>query len=249
MPPFVARWVGTLLGLLISGGVLFFACNAQKKTRPPVHDAGYSTVSASTGAVNSDSAERRFRVQQGDEDVCVTALSHQGETVEAFYGYSGKSSPPGRTNSNGYTSTGIEKNDVSALFLYEGPKGTSLAIIHGRADAPDSNGGGEAIFDFDGLPLPPAQWVVQDDDVGSPDFDSERDDTPEWTWGGKKTDGGAWRGGLDAPFEISIEPKALTGIRKWQVLSGDASDPTRHDLPALDETVTISYPCNAGDEI
>lgn len=237
MHPSLSRSLGTLIGLLIGAAGLFFACESQKSMNPPARDAGDTAAHSARAA----SSERQFRVEQGDEAFCVTALRYQDQTAESFYNYSGDAPSAGETKSNAYTSAGIEKNGVSALFLYEGPKGTSLVVLHGKADTSSSRGG-QATFDFDGLPLAPAKWVVRDDGTVSSDFDSKRDDTPEWMWGRDKTDGGVWRGGLERAFRISIEPKVLTGIEHWQVLSGDASRPDRHDLD-LDEEVTISSGC------
>lgn len=176
-----------------------------------------------------------FVVEQDDTLFCVTALSN-GESIESFYDYFGAES---------HTSTDIEQEDVSLLFVYEGPHGISLVVIHDDGTA--GGGGGAATFEFTGLPTGTGQWVVQDD---GGDFDSTTDTSPDWSWTAENTDGGAWRGGLNDDFEVTIDPafndaaarNPLTPgeITDWQVLSGDASDPDRTSLD-LDLPVTL-YP-------
>lgn len=128
------------------------------------------------------------------------------------------------------TPTDLERSDVSRLFLYEGPNGLSLVVIH---DEPGDGSGGRVTFDFSGLPDSGA-WVVPDDP-----FDSHSDDGYHWRWVSCCTDGGAFRGGLDDSLPVTIEPTFHDGIDRWEFLSGDPRDP---DVTILDrsESVTIS---------
>lgn len=230
------------------------ACD-QTPTEPSTSEAdatvqewqGESSLSGDASGFNAvatnNHAGRMYRVEQGGESFCVTGLSN-GESVEDFYGY--------RTN-HSHTSTDIERSNVSNLFLYEGSQGTSLVVLHDEpndAHGTDS-GGGVATFTFTGLPTSSGQWVVQDGEEG--DFSSSTDASPDWLWLEEHADGGAWRGGLDSNFTITVDPafnqhaqrEPLDNpelISDWHVLSGDASAPDRISI-ALDQPVTISAPC------
>ena len=59
-------------------------------------------------------------VEQGETRVDVDPLMND-ESITEFYDY---------TNSSVNTTTGIERSDVSSVFLYDGPDGRSLGIIH-----------------------------------------------------------------------------------------------------------------------
>lgn len=180
-----------------------------------------------------------YLVEQNGDAFCVDALS-TGETVEEFYDYR----PP-----HSHTTTDIERSQVSNLFLFEGPNGTSLVALH---DEPNDQhgtdtGGGAVTFDITGLPTASGSWVVQDDgEIGSTDT------SPDWAWATRHTDGGAWRGGLDSSFTITIDPAFNSAaqrtplnpgtIEEWHLLSGDANTPDR-TLLDLNEPVTISSGC------
>lgn len=161
----------------------------------------------------------------------VTPLSGD-RPIEDFYGASSQ-----------FSSTRLEEPETSHLFLYDGPNGLSLVVIH---DAPTDGEDGAVSFDFTGLPTAEGQWVVQDD---GGDFDSSTDTSVDWRWPvyGHK-DGGAWRGGLDDSFSVTIDPlfngDARRGpqydeIKRWRFLSGDASSPDRLPLD-MDQPVTIT---------
>lgn len=158
-------------------------------------------------------------------------------------------------SSNG--TTHLQRPDTSVLFLYDGPSGLSLVVVHGKYGEETDDGGGAVTFEFAGLPRD-GRWVVQDDLYEGPtNYDnwsrSGSSATVDWTWANGRTDGGAFRGfrGLDdAGFELTIAPAFneaadLYGeyydgrVTEWHVLSGSLEDPDRHSL-ALDRAVTIS---------
>ena len=179
-----------------------------------------------------DVSGRTFVVEQGDREFVVTALN-TSERIESFYGY-------GEAESD--ITTALERSDTSRLFLHDGPEGISLVLVH---DKPRDGSGAAVTFEFVGLPIDRGSWVVRDDPG---DFARGSITEPDWTWNNDNTDGGAFRGGLDARFELTVRPAfndaadafPLTPgeITRWQVLSGSAADPATFDL-ALDEPVTI----------
>lgn len=324
-----------------------------------------------------------FVIEQHGEQHQVTPLSYGDQSIEEFYGYRAS----GHSHSN--TPTGIERADTSALFLYDGPNGLSLATIH---DAPHTGTGGEMTVDFSGLPtastvfadsfddgdlsdwqtttegdadvttdagrlrlrvyrcstaeavrdlgehsgtlevsfdwrneaegwyeytrwqledgdgnaipyevvsgtdlespeeydtksgsvtvradvdgtvrvrfwITPSRycgnynhydtylwidnlelregggsWVIRDDDH---DHDTYGTTSVYWKWNGNNTDGGAFRGGLDDGFEVTVDPTFTEGISEWQFLSGDASDPDRITLD-VNSPVTVRSADAAG---
>lgn len=161
-----------------------------------------------------------FTVEQGDTTYPISSLSN-GETIETFYDY---------YDVEAHTSADIEQSNVSTLFLWEGPKGTSLVVVHDRRD---DNTGGEVTFTFTGLPEE-GSWVIQDDSA-----DDSYDDTINWWWVPAHTDGGAFRGGLDDDFEVTIDPDFKEGITDWQLVYGNLDDPTRKSLD-MNQSITIS---------
>lgn len=160
-------------------------------------------------------------VQLGEDPVVATVepLS-TGETVESFYNYNGvrnSADPP----------VDILRSNVSNLFLFDGPDGLSMVIVHDRHYDGD---GGTATFNFTGLPEEGA-WVVQDDPDHPPDTFST--DGAFWEFNGRWTDGGAYRGLGDVPA-VTVEATFGTAyggtIDSWQFLSGDPADPDRIEL-------------------
>lgn len=167
-------------------------------------------------------------------------------------------------NRSTFSSTGtvdLQGEDTTILFLYDGPDGLSLVIVHDRfveaADPDGDAGGGSVSFDFRKLPMD-GEWVVQDDLYDGPqNYDRwsqyGRRASVDWTWAGNRTDGGAFRGlDVSEPRELELtivpafnEDAALYGeyyegrITDWQVLSGSRENPKRHSL-ALDEEVIIT---------
>ncbi|WP_435365411.1 hypothetical protein [Haloarchaeobius sp. DYHT-AS-18] len=76
-------------------------------------------------------------------------------------------------------------------------------------------------------------WVVQDDPE---DFDGEEptlDTEVDWYWLAKNTDGGAFRGGLDGEFAVTLTPDFKRGIDEWHLLRQGESE-TTESLRAFD---------------
>lgn len=226
---------------------------------------------ATTGGVLTDAGDlvagdASFRLVQDGECVPLEPLSGS-EPVERFYAYqlpSGKWTGDNGARDDGgpyYSSLGtdsLQRHDTSLLFLYDGPNGLSLVVVHGKiGESP--NGGGSASFAISGLP-DGGSWVVKDDLYLDPETGEQAatnydrwavDGEPQridWTWGGN-TDGGAFRG-LGEGAEVTVDP-AFNGdaalyeqhysgdVTAWQALSGSASSPERHDLD-MTKPVTIA---------
>lgn len=97
---------------------------------------------------------RTFVVEQDGDCFPVVPLSGE-DPVEAFYQWdlSGRS----------YSSEGtreLQESETSLLFLYRGPDGLSLVILHDAAD--DGTPGGAVSFEIQGIPGD-ATWAVKDD--------------------------------------------------------------------------------------
>lgn len=176
----------------------------------------------------------QFTIEQGGKSWSVSALSN-GENVEEFHI---------NNDQYGMTTTGIERSDVSELFLWNGPNGTSLVMIH---DKHNDGSGGAVSFRIDGLSMGQGEWVILDDfNENHKDFDSETDTDPDWRWWPCCSDGGVFRGGLDGPFTITIDPafnekaerSAGGRINEWHFLSGSASNPERIELD-MNQPITI----------
>lgn len=192
----------------------------------PVSSA-LTAFSQEMGSVDASSSS--IVLEQGDQQYEVTPLS-TGETVEEFYNL---------YNAKSHTTTGIEQDYVSELFLFEEPDDLSLVFLHG-------SGGNTVVFEFSGLPSE-GDWVVKDDghDWGGGEAESDPPDLIEWHWYSGYTDGGAFRGGLTDGFDITIDPDfdadthfGSGNLQEWQLLSGDAENPERIQLD-MDTSVTI----------
>lgn len=257
MQQFLTRSSLFLLGILAVGGIFFVACDTQAPATSSDPATPRLDGATSGSTENAGSGERQFLVEQGDTSFCVTALSYAPEgdtsTIEQFYDYD---------DENTFTSnipTEIEEEQKSILFMYEGPAGTSLVVVHGApGDLKPGPTYGYASFDFTGLTVGSGSegWVVQDDGVTQAEFQNADELAPDWEWSEGYTDGGAWRGGLEGSFTVTIDPAFNEAAQRWEegshdghsvtaweVLSSDASAPQRHPLPALDQRVTISSGC------
>ena len=150
----------------------------------------------------------------------------------------------------------LQRGDTSIMFLYDGPNGLSLVVVH---EGPNSEDGGSATWTISNLSE--GDWVVKDDlylnsdgtKAGSNYDDWQTETDPQvinWTWGEDGTDGGAYRP-LGEDFSFTIDPafneespiygeiSSYTGqVEDWQVLSGDMEDPERTSLN-LTEPVTV----------
>lgn len=176
-----------------------------------------------------------FTFRGPNHDHTVRPLEN-GEPVDEFYG-----------DSNSLSSTRIEEEDASVVFLYRDPDGTlSLVFMH---DIPRDGSGGAASMEFTlGDSVGDAEWSLQDD---GGDFSSTTDRSPDWAWNDRNKDGGVLQGGFDEDFELTVEasfndeanrqPLTPGRIDRWQVLDGgqgnDAQSPERK---TLEERTTIS---------
>lgn len=162
-----------------------------------------SLVGTGVGTTAAADSGSQFVLEQGDTEIPLTPLSYEGQSIEEFYGFGNH----GHAHAN--TPTNVARSDVSRLFLWDGPKGLSLVMLH---DAPHNGTGGELTFEFAGLP-DSGVWAVGDDDPGNDTyFGNSRVD---WQWNQNNTDGGAYRG-LDAagvPFAEDLEIRTEDGYR------------------------------------
>lgn len=209
-----------------------------------------------------------FVVEQAGDCVPVTPLSGS-EPVEEFYDYQ---LPAGRyAGENGASDDGgpyfssrgtqdLQRSDASLVFLYDGPEGLSLVVLHGSTET-SQQGGGSATFTLTGMPVD-GSWVVKDDLYRDPatgrqdesNYDRWRADGDthqvSWTWSNGGTDGGAFRDITAAlAAGVTIDP-AFNGdaerlehnyegqVTDWFVVTGSASNPEFHAL-ALDQPVTL----------
>jgi len=199
---------------------------------------------APLAADTATAAENTFVVEQGDRCFEVSPLQG-GEDVVDFYDYRSPIDDEEYTYST-YMPSNLPQEDTSRLFLYDGPNGVSVVIVH---NARDGDGGGSAAsFRFSGLPSG-GEWALVDDSYAGRDDRISRDRI-DWTWYGGRTDGGIFRGIDSAGTEITIDPAfdeqaALyddldrTGeLRAWQFLSGSVGDPEATNL-AMDRPITI----------
>lgn len=107
----------------------------------------------------ADDHRRTFVLEQDGECLPVVPLSGE-KPVEAFYDW-------GR-DVRSWSSEGtreLQRSETSLLFLYRGPLGLSLVLVHDRAD--DETSGGVASFTFEGVPEG-AEWAVKDDLYDAP---------------------------------------------------------------------------------
>lgn len=193
-----------------------------------------------------------YVLQQGDRCFPVTPLSGT-QPVEEFYDYRGED---GQYSAHGMMD--LQRQDTSLLFLYEGPRGVSLVVVHDRYR--NWQAGGSVTFRFSGLPQG-GQWVIRDDDY---DADTNYDrwnveganGSVDWTWGEGRTDGGVFRG-LSEGVDLRIDPAfneeaALHGrynqgrLSEWQVLSGSRRNPQRRSLDLSQPIRLFSGTCSGG---
>ena len=233
------------------------ALSLKRRTVLTAVGAGIAGGRIATGA-EATSTESRYVLRQGED--CVPIEPIRGRvSVEQFYEYQ---LPAERvSDENGavvgdtahYASAGtrdLQRSQTSIAFLYRGPEGLSLVVVHGSLGADDS---GSVTFRLSGLPED-GEWAVKDDlyrnqetgETADTNYDRWRVDGTEhridWTWGSAGTDGGAFRE-LGEEFSVRIEPAfngsaALDGrhyegeITDWEFLSGsvDASERIALDL-------------------
>jgi hypothetical protein len=210
--------------------------------------AGAGGLAASGGSVAREPAGDGYVLEQGDRCVSITPLSGD-ETAESFYDYRAPFTDPSGQGYSSYGTTDLQRPETSVLFLYDGPDGLSLIVVHDKYG--DDTNGGAVTLRFEGVDG--GEWAIGDDDYDAPsNYDAfERTEDGwrvDWTWGAGRSDGGVYRP-LSEAFDVTIRPgfnegAALYGeyydgeLTDWQVLSGDRDDPDRVSL-SLDEPVTV----------
>ncbi|OIB56814.1 hypothetical protein [Natrialba sp. SSL1] len=219
-----------------------------------------STPSPSASAANAPPTDT-YVIEQDGFCQQIEPLS-SGGTVESFYDYRNHETHPEDVDRmySSYGTEHLQEDDTSILFLHEGTDGLSLVTIHDQVDGNSS--GGAATFDIVGLPAE-SEWVVQDDNyTGETNmaewYGGDGWLGASWIWAEERTDGGAINGGLNDAFAMTIHPAFNEDaehydnddlydpdfhddgeISDWEILSGDADNPDRTDIPSLDEPVTI----------
>ena len=204
-----------------------------------------------------------FTISQGGRSYEVTPLSGSMPVEELydlripsqFGGDNGATDPGTGPYFTSVGTTALQRESTTITFLYDGPNGLSLVVVHDKAGGT----GGSASWTVSGS-LGGTEWLVKDDfytdtSTGDPaDTNYDRwqldgtEDEIDWTWSANATDGGVI-GYLDDGVEVVIQPTygsaaALAGqyytgtVDAWQFLSGDIDSPDRIDL-ALDNTVEI----------
>lgn len=209
---------------------------------------------------------------QGDDCVPVRPIRDR-LSAERFYDY--RLPRKYATDANGasvgdtalYASAGttaLQQAQTSLIFLYQGPEGLNLVVVHGSVHASD---GGSVTFRISGLPED-GEWVVKDDryrnsdtgEIASTNYDRWRTDGTrhriDWTWGSGGTDGGAFHD-LGDDFEVVVDPAfnraaALYDehyegrVTDWEFLSGPSDAPERISLD-MDEPIRIATGSCGGD--
>lgn len=213
-----------------------------------------------------EESEKVITATQGSTSVEITPIEGN-QTVEELYDFrlpdrfdhsnqaqNGATYPGSGPYYQSVGTQSLQQQETSIMFLYDGPNGLSLVVVHDMA----GGDGGSATWQITGLDNS-GEWVVKDDlylksngqKAGSNYDDWDVNSSPQtinWTWGGGGTDGGAFRG-LGNDFSFTIDPafnneSALYGqfyngdIDDWQILSGSMSNPDRTSL-ALDQDVTV----------
>lgn len=206
----------------------------------------------------------RYSIAQGDQCESISPISGR-LPVESYYDYqlpekyvSDENGASVGSNAR-YASAGtqeLQRPRTSIMFLYDGPKGLSLVIVHGARTASE---GGSVTFRLTGLPAD-GRWVVKDDfyrdpttgNIAASNFDrwhvNGTEHRIDWTWGSGGTDGGVFRD-LGDGFEVVIRPAFNADatlyddhyegeIANWEFLSGSVGVSKRIPL-GLDQPVRI----------
>ncbi|WP_049971046.1 hypothetical protein [Haladaptatus cibarius] len=222
---------------------------------------------SSTGAAQSN-GNTQFAIKQGGNCIPIEPLSLSGLPVEEFYDYRTPDTDPMSYKYASFGTESLQRDDTSIMFLYDGPKGLSLVMVH---DKLDSDGGGAVSFRITNLPVQ-GKFVVKDDSYDDStnhdtfDYSKHRNwngketanATIHWTWQGGRSDGAVYRG-LGNDFEFTIHPQfngqaLLSGqgseyegqVNKWEVLSGNANNPTRTKLKMNQKATITANGCGSG---
>ena len=247
----ILRSIGATAGIAATAGI-----GATAGVVGGTEDAG--TSHAAFGASGTDDG-RVIAIEQGDACAELRPLSGD-EPVQELYDYTYPmdrfEGPPG-SDGGSYSSEGtvdLQLDDTSILFVYDGPDGLSLVVVHGHVDGED-DAGGAVTFTFAGLPAD-GEWVVRDDyyredgELRSDDRWAVEEDphVVDWLYQPGRTDGGAFRG-LGEEFAVAIDPAFndaaahadeddVGPIEHWEVLGGDRESPERLALD-LEQPVAI----------
>ncbi|WP_433624790.1 hypothetical protein [Halomicrococcus sp. NG-SE-24] len=225
---------------------------------------------STTQARQSDGS--KIVIEQDGKCIPLQPLSYEGLPVEQFYDYRTPDTEPSSYKYASFGTQQLQRKNTSIMFLYDGPKGLSLVVIHDKLHSTGS--GGAVTFRLTRLPAK-GKWVVKDDSYDGPtnrdtfdhsinrDWEGKKTATSviNWTWQDGRADGGVYRG-LGDEFEFKIHPafneKATLSsagegpyegkINKWEVLSGNVNNPTRTELK-MQKPVTIKTgSCNGSSK-
>lgn len=215
-------------------------------------------LAPAAGAADDESSNETYSVTQGEKCTTITPIGVGVEPVEEFYDYRTPETGPNASTYSSHGTISYQKNDASLLFLHKGTKGLSLVVVHDKLFG--GSPGGVVSMSFEDLPKK-GNWVVQDDTYsenisGGPDDEfvhSKSASRITWVYGEGRTDGGAFRGGLDGDFEITISPRFNietdaqqneSVLSEWLVLSDSPTGYTSEQLN-LNRSITIqSGPCS-----
>lgn len=217
---------------------------ATRTTAETTRTTGPETTDPGTTEPTTTQASPSYALEQGDRCVPIEPLTAE-QTIEEFYAYRAPFTEPEGQGYSAHGHTDLQRGSTSRLFLYRGPEGLSLVIIHGKWEG---DGDGAAIsFTISGLPED-GSWVVHDDLYDSPSNYDQWDTNGtthriDWLYRDARTDGGAFRD-LGEEFELTIDPAfnedaalhdedvldPASGIDEWEALSGSVSDPERISL-------------------
>jgi hypothetical protein len=216
---------------------------------------GVSSVDAQSGS------NAQFSIEQDGKCIPIEPLSMSGLPVEEFYDYRTPDTDPSSYKYASFGTENLQRKNTSILFLYEGPKGLSLVMIHDKIDA---GAGGAVTFRMTNLPVK-GKFIIKDDSYDAStnrdtfDYSKHRNWNGKesasanisWTWQRGRADGAVYRN-LGNDFKITINPQfnenaVLAGeggpyngkIKNWEVLSGNVNNPTRTKLN-MNKPVTIT---------
>ena len=189
-----------------------------------------TTIGGTARAASGDG----YSVVQAGQCTPVVPLSGD-RTVEELYDlripdeYSGDNGATDPGDGPYYGAVGfqdLQRTNTTVTFLYDGPEGLSLVVIHGALDDSDGDGGRGVSWTVEGEVLADGEWVVKDDFYVYPSTGEQADSnydlwdvsgethTIDWTYGSGRTDGGAFRP-LGDEFALAIDPRYNEESALW----------------------------------